>query len=120
MHTYFNDSDIKMLTILLIIFVPVFIMLIYSAFTKKKIGNNPKILNVATLTPLNKQDEIYVAIRQGIDECTNMHDMQDYYRAIQFYKKDFPDKESQQDAIILLQAYNDKGTRLLSNFRSNY
>ena len=102
------------------VFIIIFIILLVVMFGKIPKNINPKIINAKTSKYLDSQDDVYVAIRQGIDECSNMHDMQEWYRAVMQYKKDFPDQEGQQDATILLQAYNDKSTRLLSGFRSNY
>lgn len=60
------------------------------------------------------QDQIYISIRKGIDECNNIHDMQDYFRSIKAYERTYPDKEGQSDTITLLNEYNFKIARLLS------
>ena len=115
MYEYFrHPTDLQILG--LIVFSCVAIILLFGAYRKKKINLNPKIIDVATSNFLTCQDDIYQAIRKGIDSCENWDDMHESYREILFYKKDYPDKEGQQDAAILLEAYNNKSSRLLSNF----
>ena len=116
MHKYFSNEDIEMQIVLLLFLVPVVFILIIGAYRKKKINLNPKMLHVATSVFIHDQDEVYQAIRKGIDSCENWDDMHESYREIMFYKKDFPDQEGQKDTAILLEAYNNKSNRLLSNF----
>lgn len=120
MHKYFSNEFIEIHSLLLGILAFVAAILIYSAFTKKKINLNPKIIHVATLSYVDNQDEFYSAIRKGIENCNCMHDMQDWYRSIISYKKNYPDKESQMDANILLEHYEEKSKYLSSLFRVNY
>ena len=114
MYEYFeHPSEMQILLYGLIAFL---LFCYFAPRRKKKISLSPKIINVKTSVFIDDQDQVYVAIRKGIEDCENWDDMHDSYREIMFYKKDFPDKESQQDASILLQAYNEKSNRLLSNF----
>ena len=72
-------------------------------------GYIPDNLKPDKLPKEQTQDEEYVSIRQGMEKCTNLHFMHEYYTAILAYRQKYPD--SKIDVKILLEQYDSKCSR---------